>query len=170
MADGQAFYGSPGLINQFVYAFLRGVGPFFIFNVNCSRPDQGIAMDSRGYQHAFPKFAGKLENRMCHKPFGRTIQQAVIPAPWGNVQLLPTHHVMELVCIDACSIYHIFCFNVPLAGFYNPASVFFLQPGYFCIKFKFHAVGCCIFCKCNVHAEGANNPARRRIQCCHCFV
>ena len=93
-----------------------------------------------GHQHALAVFAWQLEDGAAHVAPGGLVQQAVLPFPGGDGELLPAHPVVHLIGVDPGGVHHRPGGKVALVCFYQPALGALFQPGDSGIEGELHPV------------------------------
>ena len=101
---------------------------------------------------------------MLYKIADFTVKQNVFAAPRGNFYFIFAYEVVYHVRINARGVHDVFCVDFAFIGYYGIAAVGFFNVFYFGKKTKLHAVCRRVFCKCNSHAERADDARGLRVQ------
>jgi len=170
LTKGYIFNGLCTFGNYFIKSCSCSIGAFLILNINRCRSHNQVSVDSGRYQNAFSVFSGQSKNSMIYMLSCRLIQQTVIAPSRCNGNLSVADHIMNLIRIDTCCIYHTFCFKITFVRMNQESALFLFDSFYPGVKLKLHSVGAGIFCHGNIQIKRTYNTAGRRIQSRYCFI
>ena len=124
LADGNIVHIHGGLRQNLVEAALTGCNVFLVIDIDGRRTNQGVAVDGRSYQDSLAVFGGLRENGMFHESARGLVQQEVVAAARGDMNLLFAYHVVEIVGIEAGCIDHTLCLIFAVGGPKMPDALF----------------------------------------------